>query len=505
MKINKIYDFFVRLLSKNLRREIWLELCALFYKGVNAKILEELCGCVNPSYSDLINRVERAVGLGHLLREGELVSLFYDDRESFLTDIMKLLNEHVPSARAISLYEELRAIYALIPDRFAEIVRENKLTGKVKLLNTNDMGVVLEFTKIKVKGKVHFSLGGIANRWSFRRVKFLDSVIVSLYPSFFINYSPMMTFQNNICRSSFACLFAFADNIAIIGNKFKLPVLVEAAINSVSENKQAVAQWKGDMIDIDISYFSANSTVEFSSNYFNHIVRLDNNIGEYPAASIKMVRFGGGNIIRGVSVPDPKLSKIKARSRFVPYRPSPKGKPIVSDVRFGINEHITTPDKREALLYKDFFIALKNEAIKKHDREAEFNYGRQERYFDWCLADRLQDKFIVLWSRIMSNSGISWLRPASILLGGQYALAAFFIGWLGGCCDYAAWFQAAVESLNPLSSLPDMLESLGGESCKCSLSAWEDSISASIYNAVRRIFSLALIYEIVKALRRFSN
>ena len=144
--------------------------------------------------------------------------------------------------------------------------------------------------------------------------------------------------------------------------------------------------------------------------------------------------------------------------------------------------------------YKQYFIALKNQAIDNHDREAEFNYGRKERYFDRGVATRWQDKFPLWWSHIISDSGISWFRPAFILLAGQWILAAIFIGGFGGCGD---WSMAAVESLNPLSSLDDIAKS---PCCK----EWIDSFSASIYNAARRIFSLALLYEIIKVLRRFS-
>ena len=177
----------------------------------------------------------------------------------------------------------------------------------------------------------------------------------------------------------------------------------------------------------------------------------------------------------------------------------------IGNIHFDITEHIKMPYKPEALLYKEFFIGLKKKAIKEHDREAEFNYGRKERYFDRAAAPRRQDRFLLWWSHLVSDGGISWIRPSAILLGGQWILAAFFIGWWGGCGDYAAWFQAAMESLNPLSRLPDLLKSLGCELGEDSPSAWKDSLSASIYNAVRRILSLALLYEIVKTLRRFYN
>ena len=517
-----IRDFCAKFFSKYFWRELWLDIRAFPRKRVSAEILETLCGYLNPSYSDLVDRFQTATGgYSNRLQSEEMVVSFYSNREEFLTRLKSILHAIGRVEWANSIYEELRAIYAPIPDKFKELAKQAGLEARIILGNHPTLGESLNFINIQVEGEVNLTLGGRFRYWLFRDVKFCDAVAVSIYPAFF-KFHPKVDFHKNIFHNDFTCVFAFVHSIGLTNNKFYRSALVGADTMSL-KNKDTVDQWKKDMVHhgIAIADFRGESTVLFSKNRCENLVALynynhDDNGQILPG--IKMVRFEGGNIIGGLSIPESKIDDIgpnyylhrTPRVRwvrwmrwvwFIPkrkeitlYNPPAHARGIPS-VHFDINEHIKMPYKQEAPLYKEFFIGFKNKAIKAHDREAEFNYGRKERYFERGITTRWQDKFSLWWSHVVSDSGISWIRPAVILLVGQWILAAIFIGGFGGC---GGWLIAAVESLNPLSSLEDIVKSPDCEE-------WIDSFSASIYNAVRRILSLALLYEIIKVLRRFSN
>ena len=490
----KLDDFFAEIFSMSFWRKRWLNIRALIPKNVDATTLEELCGYINPSYSDLVDRFQEATGQGGLLHVGELVHAFYNDREEFLSRLKDILIPLGSAEWANSLYEEFRSICAPIPDKFKEIVNQKGLEAHIRLSEHISIGSVIDVVNIKLKGEANLTFGGGFGLWLFRHVKFCDDVFINIYPSFLAE-RPKVDFYQNIFYGDFTCRFSSVDYISIANNKFKHSVLIGADINSV-ENKDIVSQWKKDMEHHEaMDSPPSATTVMFSNNHCEELITLYNHLNGHDLPRIKqnlsgisMVRFENGNTIGGLSIPQSKLANI-ALEYYLRWKFGLRGKifPHARELRlyqhlksatgigsfhFDINEHIKMPDKTEAPLYKDFFIRLKQKAIRAHDREAAFNYGRKERYFDRGAAPRRQDRFILWWSHLVSDGGISWFRPAAILLVGQYALAAIFIGWLGGCCDYAAWFQAAVESLNPLSSLPDMLKSLGdgNESCKKSLS-----------------------------------
>ena len=293
-----------------------------------------------------------------------------------------------------------------------------------------------------------------------------------------------MDFKDSAFCGDFTCLFAFVENISIANTKFKRPVLIGADIKS-GENRHIVAQWKRDMLSNLISNFRTYSTVKFSKNRCEDVVILYNRMilsDGRNVPGINMVRFEGSNIIGGLSLPEINLANIgsgrpldaiisdgKRQGRYQ----QPVGVTNIGDIHFDMNERIKTDDKEEMLLYKDFFIALKNKAIAKRDREAEFKFGRQERYFDWRLADRWQDEFTLGWSQWVSDNGISWIRPIYWLLGVQAVLAAAFI--CSGWCDWDwwVWGKFVAESLNPLSSVE---------------SGCTRPIYTAIYGVARKIF-----------------
>ena len=462
----KLIEFF---LSKHFWRGLRMECRAFFYKRVDAKTLMDICECINPPH----------------LRKNATA---WGNRDS-------------------SLAEE---------EKLASMIEAAGLRKHI-LLSSDKVGRrAIKFVKIMVRGVVKMNLGGRFNSWEFDSVKFADFFSISIYPPYHDSNSASMVFRNSICGDYFMLSFIGVSKIHICDSKFMATADINIGADDIefgADTAPSVEKLLRQMLDNFLQHYVA-STVEFSGNFLKTVCLHNkvHHVGEtkIPNPNLGHVRFVNGNHIGMIYLTDIMLPDNKPVGEKKVETISAFGHRLikVSDVHFDAHEHIEMhPGLETNMHYKKYFVALKKQAIEKHDREAEFAYGRKERYFDRGIATRWQDKFPLWWSYIVSSNGISWFRPAAILLGGQYALAVIFIGWLGGCCDYAAWFQAAVESLNPLSSLPDMLKSLGdgNESCKKSLSAWENSISASIYNAVRRIFSLALLYEIVKVLRRFSN
>ena len=509
--IKKIWDFIAKPFSKHFWRECWLE--TLFrhgrcYKSVKAETLEELCGYVNPSYSDLVDFAHQRDGRNHSLlqwlSQQESLRLFYANREAFLKQIHPLIIK--PSGFSFpAVYEEIEKIYSFAPgscavENFISTVKGAGLEGRVVL---SDDGKTISFTKIKVEGDVKLQLGGKFKHWEFDHVKFFNNVDIGIYPPTCtagdtIN-SKGFIFRNNICGGEFTCSLVAVPNIHFSGNVFNDSVSVGETMSA----EDIMAMPKNNLLHLwalsmaQSIYANGHARpLKFSNNY----VEKSFFCWERPSyASISAVHFTDGNAIGDLSLRFPILPES--------YNPiiGKDGKPSISlehgigvlgsDTRFDIDEHIGMPScKQKIREYKGYFVSLKNRAIEERDREAEFNYGRKERYFDRGLA-RWQGKIPLWWSYIVSSNGVSWARPAVILLGGQWILAAIFIGGFGGC---GGWLIATVESLNPLSSLDDIVKSPCCEK-------WMDSLSASIYNAVRRIFSLALIYEIVKVLLRFSN
>ena len=466
---------------------------ARFYKSVEAADLEELCGYINPPYSRLLEMVEQGKGDISRLREAAVVRLFYENRMAFLEKdhLLNLItSQFVPESVMISLYEELRETFSPTSEKFMGLVEEMRLKDHVALRNNG-----IEFRRIKVNGEVNFSLGWGPRYCAFNHVKFCNDVTVDMH-------SPLEIFQGNvlfnksICREKCSCSFSLSADITFIQSVFRSSVQVMCGM----EPKQ-----RRDRYSVEFSpniQRAANDGLGATVVFFDNYVKDEVSLHDFSALSgnipnIDMVRLINRNVVGGLSVP-PVLSAEEPPVEFCEYPHTHRNH--IGNIDFGIDEVIQCPsEKKVAERYKNAFLALKNRARKKCDREGEFKYGRQERYFDWCLSNGFQDSFIFWWSRVLSNSGISWARPVCILLLGQLYLAFAYIGEHGECGNWLTWLQAAIDSLNPLSNLSDIIKS------SCCEEGWGDSLSASVYNAVRRIFSLVLIYEIIKALRRFHN
>ena len=309
-----IRAFFAKHFSKDVWRERWLDILAFPRKRVDAEILETLCGYLNPSYSDLVDRFQRATGQGRLLHAENLIDSFYNDREDFLTRLESLLNYHCHSGYASSLYEEFREIYAPVPEKFKQLVVEKGLEKHVRILNNPILGESFDVKNIKVNGEVNLTFGGRFGLWTFNNIKFCDAVTVDIYPHFLMERS-RVDFYQNIFHHDFTLLFAFVKHIFIEGNKFKRSVLIGADTTGM-ENKDVVAQWKKDMIHHKIDDFHTFSTVEFSSNRCESLVTLYTHFGGQNFPGIDMVKFEGGNIIGGLSIPDSKLAGIGPEYRL---------------------------------------------------------------------------------------------------------------------------------------------------------------------------------------------
>ena len=473
---------------------------------VSAEELQKICEYVNPSYSAflgyahvLIKRCSAtaatpmfAVPMTPEQEEASLLALetvhwFYHEPEKFIRHLRDAVHESI-SPRWTGIDDVLEKIYSedCSPslDGFKELIGE-RLKGHIVW-----RGKTIRFKRIKVKGDVKLALGGRFNRWLFNRVQFCDDVAINIYPPK-EDIGGKMIFSKNICCGKFSCSFAAVPRIYIGGNIFNSSLEIGRDAN-IAQNGESLVNWIQHMTGRVPDY--STSIIEFSNNYVEKFSALYNDLPVSGGNSAAAALFVEGNVLGGVSVPALSPEQKKWPTEVNDYMRS--NREHINTMRFDMHEHIKMPSNKEmAMRYKDYFISLKTKAIKARDRNAEFNYGRKERYFDRGIATRGQDKFILWWSHLVSDSGVSWFRPAAILLVGQWILAAIFIGGFGGC---GGWLIATVESLNPLSSLEDIAKS---PCCK----EWINSLSASIYNAVRRIFSLALLYEIIKALRRFSN
>ena len=487
--IKKICEFIAKPFSKHFWRADLLEFYARYrYKSVSAKILEELCGYIHPSYRQLLKRVQDAMGGTEPLLGDDTIGLFYSSRGEFMKYLEETLMSPFPTQSAKLLYKELVEdySYAACLTKFENAVKKYRLESHVMLC---DNGNKIKFTNINVQDDVKLNFSGHFDCWEFHRVKFCKDVAVNVY-STVEDCIWKVIFSESICCGKFSCSYALDPHIRIRSSVFKSSVEISVGVEDAGGH--IFPRWITKKQDSYRINSAEASTVEFSGNYVKGLLSIYDKNFRSDRCNIETIRFTNGNAVGRMSIPDLWVGEDKPTIKC--NKDLQKVGSFIYDIQFGVDEHINLPSSREeAMDYKNYFIALKNRAIEENDREAEFNYGRKERYFERGITTRWQDKFPLWWSHVVSDSGISWIRPAFILLIGQWILAAIFIGGFGGC---GGWVIAAVESLNPLSSLEDIVRN-----CE----SWNDSLSASIYNAVRRIFSLALLYEIIKVLRRFSN
>ena len=484
--IKKIYDFVAKSFSKHFWRAGWLEFRACSYKSVDAKTLEELCGYVNPSHKRLIEIVNEAGGNDlHLRENSSVIGAFYADRDNFLRgdDFRGII---MSDDKAKSLHEKLENFLAFSSDEFHARVKRAGLEGNVVLLGLpGEIDSRLEFKNIKVHGNINLFLGGRLNFWKFKQVKFCGETVITTFPS--KKPGGGLYFSDNIFGSRLTVFFPGISYIDIRGNIFKNSVRLMFDGNAV-QNGDAFGSWIKHMLTPS----SDNpATVGFSNNYAEGLINLSDSIYTN-RPSIGMISFTDGNVIGGLSVPavsplDDDDYPMACNELHQEFRRTAR----IGDIHFDVNERIKLPSsKHDAAVYKDYFISLKDRAIKMRDSEAEFKYSRQERYFDRGIATRWQDKFILWWSHMMSDSGISWIRPIGWLLLVQATLAAAFVCWSGCSWDWRVWAELAVESLNPLSSVDTECAS---------------TLSAAIYNVARKIFLFLFLYETIKVFRRFSK
>ena len=488
--IQKIRDFLAKMLSKHYWRGRRMERCARDYKRVDAKTLEDLCGYINPPYSLIVKLIKEAGGKTLPLTDDAvgMVDLFYTDRNAFIKQLKDMLywsDSVIQSPN--SLYERLKAICSPTMDEFRKKIKDKGLESHIVVCASpiGQSDEKIHFKNLKVEGKINLFFGGKFSSCEFNHVKFCNDATITIFP-FYEYQGGKVVFTKNICCGLFSCFFPSIQHIYIRENMFRSAKLV---VGANSSHGMSVVEWINHRMDTPSG---VSSTIDFSDNYAEGLAHFyDDFAADNHRANIKMISFKHGNVIGDLSIPAVSEAyegeKVVACFKMMQDH-SPTAR--IGDVHFDMNERIKSSFRNEVLNYKKYFISLKNRAIEMRDREAEFRYGRQERYFDRCLADRWQDKFILDWSQLVSDSGISWARPIGWLILVQAGLAAVFVGWSSCDWDWWVWGKLAVESLDPLSPVKS----------ECS-----SPLSATIYGVARKIFLFLFLYEIIKVFRRFPN
>ena len=527
-----IRDFCAKFFSKYFWRELWLDIRAFPRKRVDAQTLKEICECINPPYSLMLERACRELNSNHgwnvspdkLFNDPSVVNAFYNDREKFLDKkFLESIAGNIPS----SFHEYLKEEYSPSKEKekfdnligrklrkniLLSIISESNEESDLLLIKKEGAGVeylgvlntpevlmqhkrkAIEFVDLVIEGQADLNLCGKFDRLKFDNVKFLNGGLISVRPPFRILGSEGLTISNSFFGGHLDLQFVGVPRIRICDSTFIAPIYMR-----IKDTEDAWVPAVRKLVrDMKRSYLKDDSVpvIEFSGNRLESIYlpqAINDTRDNYP--DLGKVRFINGNHIGSLH---PRDKPINVHEKPVV---SPGADVKFSDIHFSVQERIKKQSSLEMTLYhKEYFIALKNQAIEQRDREAEFKHGRQERYFDRLLATRWQDKFILGWSHYVSDSGISWIRPIVWLLGVQAILAAAFIGWNVWTCacdwnwkvwsDWGAWAKMFVKSLDPLRSVE----------FKCA-----SPLSAAIYGVVRKIFLFLFLYEIVKVFRRFSN
>ena len=527
-----IRDFYAKFSSKYFWRELWLDIRAFPRKRVDAETLKKVCECINPPYSLMLERACRELNSNHgwnvspdkLFNDPSVVNAFYNDREKFLDKkFLESIAGNIPS----SFHEYLKEEYspAKEKEKFDNLIgrrlRKNILLSIISesneesdllwikkegagvqylgVLNTPEVLMqhkrkAIEFVDLVIEGQADLNLCGKFDRWKFDNVKFLNGAVISVRPPFKILGGEGVTISNSFFGGHLDIQFVGVPRIRICDSTFIAPIYMR-----IRDTEDAWVPAVRKLVrDMKRSYLKDNSVpvIEFSGNHLDSIqlpTAINDTRFKYP--DLGKVRFINGNHIGSL----PMSINTYPRGGLINVDKKPVV-PLGADVKFGdihfsVQERIKKQLSLEMTLnHKKYFIALKNQAIEQRDREAEFNYGRQERYFDRLLATRWQDKFILGWSHYVSDSGISWIRPIGWLIAVQAILAAAFIGWNVWICpsdwSVGGWAKTVIESLNPLSKAES----------KCA-----DSLSAPLYNVARKIFLFLFLYEAVKVFRRFSK
>ena len=492
--IKKIYDFFASRVQQFQR-----ERCPRGYVRVSAETLMDICECINPSYDRLVKYAERELeafygyssdtDIGGFFKFRELVDAFYDDREKFLDKNFLTRFVQMPNSFHEYLIEKYSPAKEM--ERFQSKVAAAGLQGHILPLDIGEHKII-DFVKIMVEDDVELNLGGKFCLWRFSRVKFCGAANLNIYPPSFEAYLGGMVFNESVCFGKFSFLFAGVPNLDILDSKFMSSMAMD-----IGTDAQLAAYGRTEDMTRDLYRLPRLPSITFSNNSFKDKLELFQNSRIYKGAvsfpTLGKVHFGKGNYIHRLDLILSLYPKTKqdSQSRSVDDEIDAH----VYDIKFDSHERIRMPlDSGTMLRFKDFFITLKNRAIEKRDREAEFSYARKERYFDRGLANRWQDKFILGWSHYVSDSGISWLRPIGWLIAVQAILAAAFIGWNVWICAFdwsvGGWAKTVIESFDPLKNVE---------------SACPDSLSAPFYNVARKIFLFLFLYEIIKVFRRFSK
>ena len=393
--IKKIWDFFIKRLSIRYWRGRRLERLSLRYKPVDAKILEDICKCINPPYSDIVELARSVLGGGDMhsakmkggdfFNDSHIAEVFYHDRKKFLNK--EYLNSIVGDI-SDSFHNFLMEHYSLAKEEseFKSRVAAEELQEHVLLSDDNVGRKTIEFKEINVQGDIKFNLGGKFSRWVFNRVKFGGDTTVNIFPPHSGYPLARMDFNENICNGIFFCLFAAVSEIYIGGNKLSA---VYVNNPTIPDNGKTVSAWLERMI---ISCYEI-PRLEFSKNEIEKVVTLYNGRKFHPDSfGLGDVRFIGGNYIGRLFLESALWPADELPNDDSGHRPPPAAK--IRSFFFSHWEQIApTSDMREARNCKDFFIAWKNQAKKIGDDGSVDRYTIHERYFDRMLGRSWLAKF----------------------------------------------------------------------------------------------------------------
>ena len=165
---------------------------------------------------------------------------------------------------------------------------------------------------------------------------------------------------------------------------------------------------------------------------------------------------------------------------------------------------IIDPEGEHVYHNRDFLIELKKKFKNKEDSLQERLIQRE---IIKCEAQILkkeglmsawQNRFIMFMSRVISNYGISWIRPLIWLCFLNFSLSALayaYMNYYGLEFKLDSLFYVLFESLNPTSNLGDTM---------FSKNIGKTYPTLSIINIFHKVFFGMAAYETIKIVRRFS-
>ena len=157
------------------------------------------------------------------------------------------------------------------------------------------------------------------------------------------------------------------------------------------------------------------------------------------------------------------------------------------------------PEGKHAHKNKEVFATLKQKAtennnvaqeliLKREIIKCDYAFARQEKF-----KDSFQDRFIYRFSYLISNYGVSWLRPIIGLLIVNFLLCLIL---------YFLYFFKP-DSLESTDTLILIYFEMLNPTSHIGKNLWVESWFISLINIIQKAFYATVIYEVIKILRRF--